>query len=101
LEGLYNSNDYQDAYLINNLTKEKYSLTDNKSASIYFDKVENDHFQLVLSKKSSAEDIINSTSNSISVFATSENLVINNLANQLKQESTDNKDKLQKSLESF
>jgi hypothetical protein len=85
LEGLYNSNDYQDAYLINNLTKEKYSLTDNKSASIYFDKVENDHFQLVLSKKSSAEDIINSTSNYISIFATSENLVIKNLVNQIQQ----------------
>lgn len=85
LEGLYDSNVYQDAYLINNLSKEKYSLTDNKSASIYFDKVENDHFQLVLSKKSSSEDAINSTSNSISVFATSDNLVIKNSANQIQQ----------------
>ncbi len=85
LEGLYDSKVYQDAYLINNLTKEKFSLIDNKSVSIYFDKVENDQFQLVLSKKSSTEEVINSTSNSISVFATSESLVIKNLANQIQQ----------------
>jgi hypothetical protein len=85
LEGLYESNAYQDAYLINNLTKEKYSLTNNNSASIYFDKVENEQFQLVLSKKSNVEDVFNSTSNLISVFATSNNLVIKNSANQMQQ----------------
>ena len=85
LEGLYESNAYQDAYLINNLTKEKYSLKNNNSASIYFDKVENEQFQLVLSKKSNVEDVFNSTSNSISVFATSNNLVIKNSANQMQQ----------------
>jgi hypothetical protein len=83
LEGLYESSSYQDAYLINNLTKEKYSLTNNKSASIYFDKVENDQFNFVLSKKSNLEEANNSISNTITFFATSENLVIKNLANQI------------------
>ncbi len=83
LEGLYESSSYQDAYLINNITKEKYPLTYNKSASIYFDKVENNQFNFVLSKKSNLEEANNSISNTITFFSTSENLVIKNLANQI------------------
>jgi hypothetical protein len=78
LEGLYESNAYQDAYLMNNLTKEKFKLTNNQTASIYFDKNTHEQFQLVLSKKSSDEINSAATSNLINVFATASDIVIKN-----------------------
>jgi hypothetical protein len=78
LEGLYESNVYQDAYLMNNLTKEKYKLTNNQTASIYFDKNTHEQFQLVLSKKSTDEINSATTSNLINVFATASDIVIKN-----------------------
>jgi hypothetical protein len=78
LEGLYESNAYQDAYLMNNLTKEKYKLTNNQTASIYFDKNTHEQFQLVLSKKSTDEINSAASSNLINVFATATDIVIKN-----------------------
>lgn len=78
LEGLLSSDGYSSAYILNNLTKEKFELNDAAFVSLYLesDKTYNE-FSLVLTKKKSENNgSIAESAENVSIFATSENINI-------------------------
>lgn len=77
LEGLFSTENYTSAFLVNNATKETTEINDSKSATIYFESDKpHTEYTLVLSKKKSADEAVVISNENVSIFATSENVVV-------------------------
>ncbi|HEY1040649.1 MAG TPA: hypothetical protein VGF30_14645, partial [Bacteroidia bacterium] len=51
MEGLFATEGYASAYILDNATGKQYAVNDGESVTLYFEKEQNDNFSLVLSKK--------------------------------------------------